>query len=350
MDYCPHTDTDIREMLDAVGVSSVDDLFEPVPEALRRREPLDLPPARSELELTRELGAIAVRNVDLSRVPSFLGGGIYDHFVPALIDHLVLRGEFLTAYTPYQAEASQGSLATIFEFQSLICELTGMEVANASMYDGASAAAEAVQLALSAHRGRTRVLVSAGLHPEAQRVLQTYRDGAASHELDRLPLDAELSLDAGAVAGAVTGEAVAEAVRAQGALLIVVADPVSLGLLEAPGAYGADVVVGDCQALGCPPSYGGPFAGYFASRHEHVRRMPGRIVGTTTDGEGRRGFVLTFQTREQHIRRARATSNICTNQALMALRATIYLAAMGPAGFGELARRCFENASYLRER
>ena len=369
MHYCPHTEQDIKEMLATIGAGSLDDLFEPIPESIRLEGELDLPAPLSELELTRAVDAIAAKNVDLSSIPSFLGGGLYDHFVPSLIDHLVLRGEFLTSYTPYQPEASQGMLATIFEFQTMICALTGMEVANASMYDGASALPEAANLALVAKRGRRKILVSGGLHPEAQQVVKTYRNAVADYDVEFLPLGPELALDADTVAAAVDesvaavilqtpnfygvvedARAIADAAKSKGALLVVSADPISLGLLEAPGNYGADVVVGDAQSLGCAPNYGGPFAGFFAAGMEHVRRMPGRIVGTTDDAQGRRGFVLTFQTREQHIRRAKATSNICTNQALMALRATIYMAALGRTGFAEVARRCYEQSQYARDR
>ena len=367
MSFLGHTPDEEAQMLAEIGVASFEELLKQIPEDLRMRGPLDLPPAESETEWGRTLGAWANRNYDPLKTVSFLGAGIYDHAIPAAIDHLALRSEFYTAYTPYQAEVSQGTLAVIMEFQTMICELTGMDVANASMYDGASAAAEALLLARNATR-HARVLVAAGVHPRVRAVLDTYlgetgpaielmadRDG----RLDPAALRAQLSRGEPVAAllvqqpnfygllepldelGAMLGE-----IEGQQPHLVVSADPLLLGLLGAPAEFGAETVVGDLQPLGTPAQFGGPTAGYFATRKAHMRRMPGRIAAETTDGEGNRGYTLTLQTREQHIRREKATSNICTNAALIALRATVYLALLGPAGLREAAEQSLRRAHY----
>ena len=339
-------------MLEAIGADSVGALFEPVPESLRLNS-LDLPAGISEmeaLELVQDLGRSA-----RAETPglSFAGGGAYEHFTPSVVDAMISRSEFYTAYTPYQAEVSQGTLRAIFEFQTMVCELTGMEVANASMYDGASALAEAVMMAVRINGG-SRVLLPRSLHPFYRRVVETYVRGiglelveipwteAGTIDLDRV--DAELNDDTAAVVvqnpnflGVLEPlEALGCLVRDDRAAYVAAVNPISLGVIRPPGDFGADIVVGDGQPLGLPLSYGGPYVGMFSTREQHIRRMPGRVVGQTTDVDGRRGFVMTLQTREQHIRRERATSNICTNQTLCATAATVYLASIGPDGLREV--------------
>lgn len=363
--YIPHTDEDRKAMLETLGIGSPEELFADIPEEVRLRRPLDLPPALSEMELVAHLEGLAGDNSAASLV-CFLGGGVYDHFVPPVVPYLAYRGEFATAYTPYQPEVSQGTLRAIFEFQSMIAELTGMDVANASMYDGATALTEAALMAVNVAR-RERIAVASSVHPEARQVLATYAAGqrlpvrpvAVDPRTGTTDLGAlERVLAAGDVACVLVQQpnfygclepvpAIAERAKASGALLVVSVDPISLGLLEAPGSYGADIVVGDGQALGLPMNYGGPHFGFFACRAEHVRRMPGRIVGRTVDREGRTAYVLTLQAREQHIRRERATSNICTNHSLMALAAAIYLAYLGPQGLRRVAELCLHKAHYL---
>jgi glycine dehydrogenase subunit 1 len=367
MDYVPHSEADVAAMLATVGAATVEDLFAEVPEAVRLRRPLDLPAGLSEVELLAELRAAAARTTPASELVSFLGAGIYDHYVPAIVGTIVGRSEFQTAYTPYQPERSQGVLQSIFEFQTAICELTGMEVANASMYDAGTALAEASFLA-GAQTRRGRIVVSDGVHPEYREVLATESAAygprpvavglAPGGRTDGEALRAAIDADTAAVVvqqpnffGAL--EDVGEAARLAheaGALLVVVADPVSLGLLETPGALGADVVVGEAQSFGNAMSYGGPGLGFMAVSTKLMRRVPGRLVGETRDLEGRRGFVLTLQTREQHIRRERATSNICSNHALNALAALVHLAWLGKQGLPELAETCLHRAVYLRER
>ena len=367
IDYIPHTDEDRQAMMAAIGIRSIEELFADIPEPLRLRRPLDLPPPLSEPELVAHLEELAAANGAASMV-CFLGGGVYDHFVPSVVPYLAGRGEFATAYTPYQPEVSQGTLRAIFEFQTMIAELTGLDVANASMYDGATALTEAALMAVNVAR-RERIVACGGVHPEARQVLATYAAGQRLPVVE-VPVDPQQgTTDLAALERALAGgdvacvlvqqpnfygclepvHAIAERVKAAGALLVVSADPISLGLLEAPGRYGADIVVGDGQSLGLPMAYGGPHFGFFACRAEHVRRMPGRIVGQTVDREGRTGYVLTLQTREQHIRRDRATSNICTNHSLMALAGTIYLAALGPRGLRRVAELCLHKAHYLAE-
>lgn len=363
--YIPATPDEQREMLAALGADSADRLFDGIPEALKLKRPLDLPGPMAEQDLAAHLRELAAKNRHAGEADCFLGAGAYDHYIPAVVDALAGRQEFYTAYTPYQPEISQGTLQAIFEYQSLICSLTGMDVANASLYDGATAAAEAAAMACQATR-RNEVLVARSLHPQSRSVLETYArfNGIKLREipwqsglLDFGALEEALSENTAAVLlqspnflGMVedVGRA-AELAHSRKALLAVSCDPISLALLKSPGELGADIVIGEGQAMGSPLSYGGPYLGFFAAKEALTRKMPGRIVGETTDHEGRRGFVLTIQTREQHIRREKATSNICSNQALMALRATIYLAALGRQGLKETAQLCLQKAHYARE-
>jgi glycine dehydrogenase subunit 1 len=356
MAYLPNGDDERGEMLEAIGVGSVDELFAAVPQRLRRPH-LDLPPPLGEQDLVTELEALSALNRPLGTLDSFLGAGVYRRFIPAIVRATVGRPEFYTAYTPYQAEASQGTLQTIFEFQSMICALTGLDVANASLYDGTTAAAEAVMMAV-AHTGRRKVLAAADLHPEMLTVMRTFAAGRG--------VRVEVSDD---VAGSVT-EAhacaivaqpdffgtisdiapVAAAAQAAGALSICAADPFACALLTSPGDAGFDVCVGDGQGLGIPPSFGGPHVGFFAVREGLMRRIPGRLVGLARDREGRRAYTLTLQAREQHIRREKATSNICTNHALMALAATVFMARMGSGGMRRIAEISVQRAHHLVDR
>jgi glycine dehydrogenase subunit 1 len=349
-------------MLAAIGVKTIDDLFATIPPGLRREEPLNLPPAHSEDHLMRVLGALAAKNADTERMASFLGAGIYDHFVPAAVRAVAGRSEFATAYTPYQPEVSQGTLQVIFEFQTLICELTGMEVANASLYDGGSALAEAVLLAVGATR-RRRVVVLRGVHPYHAEVARTY---ASATGLQFMTVNApEGTTPAALLAESVDNEVaavviqqpnvfglledaarLAEVAHRAGALLIASVDPISLGVLTPPGEYDADVAVAEGQSAGVYANFGGPVLGFFAAKREHLRRLPGRLVAETVDRDGRRGFVLTLQTREQHIRRERATSNICTNQGLIATMATISMCLLGRRGLREVAEQCLKRSHY----
>ncbi len=364
MSFVPHSDADQREMLATVGVSDVRELFADIPAGLLLDHDLDVPEALSEWEAMRRVTELAGRNTDLI---CFAGGGMYDHYVPAAVDHIIRRSEFYTAYTPYQPEVAQGTLQVIYEFQTMICELTGMDVANASMYDGPTATAEAAVMARAVTR-RGRVLAARSLHPHSRKVTNTYLGGIGA-ELDlisygsdgRLDMDAlESSLD-NDTAAVIVGypnffggiedlEPIAEVVHAAGALLVVAADPVMLAVLKSPGACGADIVVAEGQPLGNGPSFGGPVVGLFAATQKLVRKMPGRIVGGTVDMEGRRGYVLTLQTREQQIRREKATSNICTNQGLMALATTVYLSLVGKSGLRQVAETSIQNAHYARRR
>lgn len=367
MPYIAHTETDVAEMLRAVGVSSIDDLFAPIPEAARFRGSLGLPKGAPELDVRRELQEAAARTITLDQVNSFLGAGVYDHFIPAIVDHLAGRAEFYTAYTPYQPEASQGMLTAIFEFQSMIAALTAMDVSNASVYEGASALAEAAMMALASQRNRRKIVVSGAVHPEHLATVRTYlanldaelvvtpiRNGVT----DPSDLAKALGPDVACVAfqnpnffgNLEDVHALSDAARGVGALVVASVDPISLGVVIPPGEYGADVAVGEGQGLGGEIWYGGPYFGIFTAKQELIRKMPGRIVGATTDGEGRLGFVLTFQTREQHIRRAKATSNICTNQGIIAVRGAIYLAAMGPQGIRDAAELCVAKSHYALEK
>jgi len=349
-------------MLARIGASSFDALLESVPATLRSRAELKLSPALDERSLLRHFSAAVAENGTVLSGPSFLGAGAYHHFIPAAVDALASRGEFMTAYTPYQAEISQGTLQMIFEFQTLVCQLTGMEVANASLYDGASAVAEAALMAARVTR-RTRLCVSAGLHPHWREVLRTYTEGVGL-ALETLPLDAsgrtdcaKVPADAAAVIvqspnflGAIEDlGAAAKAAHAAGALAIsATAEALSLALLRSPGELGCDIACGEAQSFGLPLSFGGPYAGFLATREKHVRQLPGRLIGETVDTEGQRAFVMTLTTREQHIRREKATSNICTNQGLCALRVTIWLALIGKRGIRRLAEINVAQSTYAR--
>ncbi len=355
--YIPMTDADRAAMLAAIGVQSCDDLFTDIPEAYRR-PPLALPDALSELELLVEMRRLAAQNRTAAEYACFLGAGAYRHFRPSIVDPLVMRGEFLTSYTPYQPEVSQGTLQTIFEFQSLVCDLTGMDVANAGMYDGASALAEACLMACAV-TGRRRIAISERVHPNWVAVVQSYAHGR-DIAVDVMPHGALAPTEAHACLavaqpdflGRMSLDAAAwgDSAHAAGALYVVAVDPISLGLYRPPSQYGADIVVAEGQSLGVPLSFGGPWVGLFACREKYLRQMPGRIVGETVDLDGKRGYVLTLQTREQHIRRERATSNICTSQQLSALAASVYLAALGPQGLRRVAELCYERAHYAADR
>ena len=365
MRYLPITEEDRAAMLAAIGVPSVDSLFHEVPEAARLTEPLDLPDHMSELEVERALGRMAAKNLPAGSVPSFLGAGAYRHHVPAAVDHLIQRGEFLTSYTPYQPEISQGTLQYLFEFQTQVALITGMEVANASMYDGATACAEAVAMANRSTR-RSRAVISGGLHPHYRQVTETlgrfngFETDLADPDLDGSEdltgrIDARTScvvVQYPDFFGRVRDlSAIAEAAHANGALLVVVVtEIVALGVLTPPGEMGADIVAAEGQSLGNPLNFGGPYVGLFATREKLIRQMPGRVCGETVDAEGRRGYVLTLSTREQHIRREKATSNICTNSGLCALAFTIHLTLLGEQGYRRLARLNHATAVRLAEK
>ena len=369
MRYIPNSPEEREEMLRAVGLSSMEQLFDSVPADIILRKPLQTPAALSEIELLARFEALAAANT-AARRPSFLGAGAYAHYAPTIIDSLIQRSEFFTAYTPYQPEISQGTLQAIFEFQTLVCQLTGMDVANASMYDGSTSVAEAVLMAERITR-RSRVLVSTAVHPEYLQVAETYVRHAGI-ELLRANIDAASgrtdlgggdghersgALDETIAAVVVQSpnffggveelHKLAEKAHAVGALLVVaVTESISLGLLKSPGECGADIVIAEGQSFGVPLSYGGPYLGLFATREKYARQLPGRLVGVAADREGRRGFVLTLATREQHIRREKATSNICTNEGLIALAATIYMTTMGRRGLQEVAMQCAQKARY----
>jgi glycine dehydrogenase subunit 1 len=347
-----------RRMLDAIGVRRFEELVAAVPEEVRLARPLAVPGPLSEIDARRRFGGWARLN-DADSAVSFLGGGVYDHYVPAAVNAIAMRSEFATAYTPYQPEVAQGSLTAIFEFQSMIVELTGCDVANASLYDGATAAVEAALLARH-QTGRAKVVVAGALHPHYVDVLRTYLEHDLTVVADRggqcpaEDLRGALGADVAAVLyqhpnffGLLESpHAIHALAHEAGALAVAVCDPIALALLEPPGATGADIVVGEGQSLGNPPSFGGPALGFFACRQALVRRMPGRLAAQTVDRHGRRGFVLTLQTREQHIRREKATSNICTNQGLLALRATIYLGLLGKVGLTEVAELCVQKSHH----
>ena len=365
MSFLSLTDADRDEMLAAIGVSSVDELFRDIPAGVRFQGTLDLEPPLSELELTAHLEELASRNVHTGAELSFLGAGVYDHFVPAVVDAVLQRGEFLTAYTPYQPEMSQGVLQTIFEYQTAICELTGMDVSNASGYDGTTVAADACFIAKHA-TGRTKVVLCESLNPQVRQVVKTYAPGFGLQVVE-VPHRGGTT-DPDEVAAAADGAAcvifqqpnffgclepapdLAAAARDAEALAVAHVDPLSLGVLEAPGAYGCSIAIGEGQGAGNFQSFGGPHYGFVAARSEFTRRMPGRIVGETTDTEGRRGFVLTLQTREQHIRREKATSNITTNQTLLALAGLVYLSWLGPQGLREVGETSMALAAHAKAR
>ncbi len=369
MDYISNTDQERKEMLAAIGVEAVEELFSMIPEEVSFNRPLNIPEGISELELIRNAQKKAAKNKSMTELCSFMGAGAYEHYVPSIIDHLISRSEFYTAYTPYQAELSQGTLEAIYEYQSMICEITGMGIANASMLDGGSAAAEAVLMAARISR-KKKILLPDSIHPAYREVIKTY---GVNQELDfkeisltgsKLDLD-ELAENLDNQTAAVVVqypnfygsieemEKIQELMKkSKKALLIVIANPISLGLLKPPAEFGADIVVGEGQSLGNGLNYGGPYLGFMAIKDDrrHLRQLPGRIVGGTSDVDGKKGFVLTLQTREQHIRREKATSNICSNEALNALMATIYLATMGREGLKEVAAQSYHKAHYLADK
>ncbi len=362
MSYIPHTELERQQMMAAVGVESIDELFADVPGAVRFPD-LELPEPASELEILEELQLLAEANLNTREAACFLGAGAYNHYIPSVVDHILRRNEFYTAYTPYQPEISQGTLQVIFEYQSLMCFLTGMEVSNASHYDGATSLAEAAILALNVHQGkRDKVVLSPGIHPQYRAVVRTYLQGQSLEIVgdDSLRSRPENYLDERTSLVAVQYPdffgnlydlgPLAAAAHAVGALFCVVANPIALGLLKPPSEFGADVVVGDGQPLGIPLSFGGPTIGFFTTREQFVRKMAGRLVGETVDSRGQRGYVLTLTPREQHIRRGRATSNICTNQGLMALAVTAYLSAVGKNGLRQVAELCYHKAHYAAEK
>jgi glycine dehydrogenase subunit 1 len=365
MSFLSLTDADREEMLSAIGVSSVEELFRDIPEGVRFRGRLDLEPALSEAELVAHVSELAARNVPAGPELSFLGAGIYDHYVSAVVNTVLSRGEFLTAYTPYQPEMSQGVLQAIYEYQTAICELTGMDVSNASGYDGTTVAADACYMAKHA-TGRARIVVTEATNPQVRQVVKTYAPGFGL-EVVEVPHRAGTT-EADDVAAAATDAAavifqqpnffgclepapeLAAAAKEAGALPVAHVDPMSLGLLEAPGNYGCALAIGEGQGAGNPPSYGGPHYGFIACRADYIRRMPGRIVGETTDTSGKRGFVLTLATREQHIRREKATSNITTNQTLLALGGLVHLSWLGPQGLREVGETCMALSEHAKSR
>ncbi|MBN2509048.1 MAG: aminomethyl-transferring glycine dehydrogenase subunit GcvPA [Spirochaetales bacterium] len=363
--YLPHTEGDVSAILTAMGMSDIGELFADIPENIRQKKPYDLPGPFGEMELSRHMASLAAQNRTFDLV--FAGAGCYDHFIPAVVKHLVSRAEFYTAYTPYQPEISQGILQGIFEFQTMICRLTGLQAANASLYDGATAAVEACAMALNTSKSSNRLIVSGTVHPFTLQVLKAYfadldadihiipenRGTFDEHALDR-------ELEKGAAGLLVMSpniygiledyRGLAESVHERGGLFIMAANPMSLSVARTPARWGADIAVGDTQTLGLDMNFGGPTSGYIASTAALLRKLPGRIVGQTVDTQGRRAFVLTLQAREQHIKRQRATSNICSNQALAALASTIYLASMGKEGFRAAGEQCRRNSHYLLER
>ncbi|MEO0073802.1 MAG: aminomethyl-transferring glycine dehydrogenase subunit GcvPA [candidate division WOR-3 bacterium] len=366
MRYTPHTEQDRQQMLERIGVSSIEELFSVIPDELRLKAPIDLPPPLSEPEAVAELRHLAGMNAGTARLVCFAGAGAYDHYIPAIVDAIISRPEFYTAYTPYQPEVSQGTLQSIYEFQSLVCRLTAMEVANASMYDCASALAEAAHMARDITR-RNQILVSAGVNPTWVEVVKTYCHGlnipvvalALQHSCtDTAELTSHINDNTAAVMvqhpnffGMVEPmRQLATVCHSRGALLVVAVDPISLGILAPPGDYDADIVVAEGQSLGIPLNFGGPYLGIMATKKKYVRHLPGRVVARTADLNGQTGYVLALQTREQHIRREKATSNICTNQALCALAATVYLSVMGRTGIREVAIQCMSKAHYLAQR
>ncbi len=361
--YIPNTPADVRRMLDAIGAGSIDDLFAAVPERVRLERDVAIPPAMTEPDLVAHLEAEARRNADPSRCAQFLGAGVYRHYAPAFIDQLLLRSEFYTAYTPYQPEISQGTLQAIFEFQTLVCQLMGTDIANASMYDGSTAMTEAALMATRLTR-RNAVAVARTVHPHYRQVLRTYAENLGL-PISELGYSADGTVDLDAVRQSSAGGAaiifqcpnffgviedprpIVAAAHEAGALAVaVVTEPIAMGLLEPPGSLGADIVAAELQACGIPASFGGPYCGVIAASEKCLRQMPGRLVGRTRDTEGRDGFVLTLATREQHIRREKATSNICTNSGLMALSASMFMAAYGKQGLPALARLNFDKAHY----
>lgn len=362
--YFPRTEDDVRKMLDRIGVGSIDDLYSDVPQDVIYKGEYDLPDAMSEDEVREFFENLDAKD---SKLKVFVGQGSYDHYTPSVIPYITSRSEFLTAYTPYQAEISQGTLRYIFEYQSMVCALTGMDVSNASMYDGPTAAAEAVRMSLACTRKKSRVLVSKTLLPNVIRTIETY-SRYSGIELGYLPVmdghtcphHMEAELSKGDVAGVIVPSVnrfgiiedltgFADAIHEEGGVFIEYCDPSALAVLKTPAQWGADIAVGDGQSLGIPMQFGGPYVGFMACKKEHLRKLPGRIVGETKDTEGRRVFCLTLQAREQHIRREKATSNICSNESLMALFVTVYASLMGPKGLKEVNDRSYAAAHYLHD-
>ncbi|RMF80152.1 MAG: aminomethyl-transferring glycine dehydrogenase subunit GcvPA [Chloroflexi bacterium] len=363
MSYIPHTDAERQQMLSAIGVQQIEDLFDAVPQQ-HRFPALNIPPAMSEMDIMAELQGLAESNEHGGDYAVFRGAGAYHHFVPSVVNHILLRGEYLTAYTPYQPEVSQGTLQAIFEYQSMMCTLTGMDAANASHYDGATSLAEAVTVAVEASRGkRKKVVFSNAIHPHYRAVARTYHQGTgvefvgdggprSIEDLANLLDDttAMLAVSYPNFFGQIDDFAtLAERVHRAGALLVFVANPIALALFKSPGELGADIVVGEGQPLGIPLSFGGPYLGYFAVREKYVRKIAGRIIGETRDADGKRAYVMTLRPREQDIRREKATSNICTNQGLMSLAACVYLSLMGKHGLRKVAELCYHKAHYAAD-
>ncbi|MBN8190920.1 aminomethyl-transferring glycine dehydrogenase subunit GcvPA [Bacillus sp. NTK074B] len=363
--YLPMTEQDQREMLGQIGVDSVNDLFEDIPEQVRFKGDYKIKEAKSETELVKELTKMAAKNADLKSHTSFLGAGVYDHYMPIIVDHVLSRSEFYTAYTPYQPEISQGELQAIFEFQTMICELTGMDVANSSMYDGGTALAEAAMLSAGQTR-RKKVLVSSTVHPESRDVLRSYAKGQyievveIPHNDGVTDVEELKKLMSSEIAAVIVQypnffgrveelKGIEEVAHAEKAMFVVSSNPLALGALTPPGKLGADIVIGDAQPFGIPSAFGGPHCGYFAVNKKLMRKVPGRLVGQTVDEDGIRGFVLTLQAREQHIRRDKATSNICSNQALNALAASVAMTALGKQGVKEMAMQNIQKAYYAKE-
>ncbi|OCA91087.1 glycine dehydrogenase (aminomethyl-transferring) [Bacillus sp. FJAT-27225] len=363
--YLPMTEQDKTDMLEAIGVDSVEELFNDIPERVRFKGEYNIKPAKSETQLMKELAGLAAKNADFKSHASFLGAGVYDHYMPVIVDHVLSRSEFYTAYTPYQPEISQGELQAIFEFQSMICELTGMDVANSSMYDGGTALAEAAMLSAAQTR-RKKILISEAVHPESREVVKAYAKGQYI-EVVEVPakdgvtdLNALKELAASDIAAVIVQypnffgrieslREIEEIAHAQKSMFVVSSNPLALGILTPPGKLGADIVVGDAQPFGIPAAFGGPHCGYFAVTEKLMRKVPGRLVGQTHDDQGRRGFVLTLQAREQHIRRDKATSNICSNQALNALAASVAMTALGKKGVREMAAANIQKAHYAKK-
>lgn len=364
--YVLNTEADVKAMLAKIGIPGIASLFQPIPDSFQLNRPLAVPAALSEMELEQHMSELAARNLSADRTVCFLGGGAYDHYIPSVVDAVSSRSEFYTAYTPYQAEASQGSLQAFFEYQTLICELTGLDVSNASLYEGGSAVAESVLMSISIDPDRSKVLIADSVHPEYRQTLATYLANIPK-EIVTLPtpngtLDpAELKkhLDDKTLCVIVQHpnffgnleavEAIGKLCKEKGALFVVSFDAISVGLLKRPGQYGADIAVGEGQCLGNPLAFGGPYLGIMACKEQFLRKIPGRLVGQTVDRNNQRCWALTLQTREQHIRREKATSNICTNQGLFALRAAVYLAALGPQGLRETANLCLQKGHYLAD-
>ena len=364
--YIPMTEEDKKAMLETIGVKSTDELFPDIPESVRFKGELNIKKAKNEYELKKELSSLANKNANLQTHTSFLGAGVYEHYIPSIVDHVISRSEFYTAYTPYQPEISQGELQAIFEFQTMICELTGMEVANSSMYDGGTSLAEAVTLSAGQTR-KKKIIVSKAIHPESLDVIYTYAKG---HNLEIVEIDVvngltdlnqlekELDDDTASVViqypnfyGQIEKlKDVQQLLEGKKAMFIVSSNPLALGYLTPPGQFGADIVVGDTQVFGIPAQFGGPHCGYFATTSKLMRKIPGRLVGQTVDEEGNRGFVLTLQAREQHIRRDKATSNICSNQALNALASSVAMTALGKQGVKEMAMLNMQKARYAKNK